>query len=74
MPLGLLMQLLVCSLDAWYFIALNSDLSQCRGRRLGLFIRAAQVSSNDFKTGMSIEVDGQPYKVVGACNENIMNL
>lgn len=23
------------------------------------------MSSNDFKTGMSIEMDGQPYKVVG---------
>lgn len=31
---------------------------------MGLLVTAAQVSSNDFKTGMSIEVDGQPYKVV----------
>jgi translation elongation factor P/translation initiation factor 5A len=28
-------------------------------------VRAAQVSSNDFKTGMTIEMDGAPYKVVG---------
>lgn len=35
-----------------------------RGRNLALHIAAAQVSSNDFKTGMSIEMDGQPYKVV----------
>lgn len=40
-------------------------MQQRRGRQLGLFVSAAQVSSNDFKTGMSIEVDGQPYKVVG---------
>ena len=31
---------------------------------MGLLVTAAQVSSNDFKTGMSIEMDGQPYKVV----------
>jgi len=35
-----------------------------RSRVLKLHIAAAQVSSNDFKTGMSIEMDGQPYKVV----------
>lgn len=35
-------------------------------RRGMLVVRAAQVSSNDFKTGMTIEFDGAPYKVVGA--------
>jgi translation elongation factor P/translation initiation factor 5A len=34
------------------------------GRRLALHVSAASVSSNDFKTGMSIEFDGAPYKVV----------
>lgn len=36
------------------------------GRRAALVVRAAQVSSNDFKNGMTIEMDGAPYKVVGA--------
>lgn len=35
-------------------------------RRASLVVRAAQVSSNDFKNGMTIEMDGAPYKVVGA--------
>lgn len=34
-------------------------------RRISLAVRAAQVSSNDFKNGMTIEMDGAPYKVVG---------
>eukprot|EP00887_Chlorella_sp_A99_P005969 scaffold27.g5969.t1 len=34
------------------------------GRRLVLYVAAAQVTSNDFKTGMTIEMDGAPYKVV----------
>lgn len=29
-----------------------------------LYVAAAQVTSNDFKTGMTIEMDGAPYKVV----------
>lgn len=33
-------------------------------RRISLAVRAAQVSSNDFKNGMTIEMDGAPYKVV----------
>ena len=39
---------------------------QVTGRRLALHVSAASVSSNDFKTGMQIEFDGAPYKVVGA--------
>ena len=34
------------------------------GRRLTLHIAAGSVSSNDFKTGMTIEFDGSPFKVV----------
>ncbi len=41
-------------------------LQRLSARRVGLVVRAAQVSSNDFKTGMTIEFDGAPYKVVGA--------
>ena len=74
MPIGLWLNWLVYNLNVCYLIVFNFDLSQCQGRRLGLCIRAAQVSSNDFKTGMSIEVDGQPFKVVGTCNDIIMNL
>ncbi|KAL4424103.1 hypothetical protein ABPG75_001404 [Micractinium tetrahymenae] len=38
---------------------------QCvAARRASLVVRAAQVSSNDFKNGMTIEMDGAPYKVV----------
>jgi hypothetical protein len=32
---------------------------------MSLVVRAAQVSTNDFKNGMTIEFDGAPYKVVG---------
>ncbi|KAI8103866.1 hypothetical protein M9434_002135 [Picochlorum sp. BPE23] len=59
-----------CSLRQSAFLTANSSQFmrvsdvQRGGRRLGLCISAAQVSSNDFKTGMSIEMDGQPYKVV----------
>lgn len=38
---------------------------QVARRRVSLCVRAAQVSSNDFKTGMTIEFDGAPWKVVG---------
>lgn len=38
--------------------------SQVSGRRLSLFVSAASVSSNDFKTGLAIEFDGAPYKVI----------
>jgi hypothetical protein len=30
-----------------------------------MVVHAGTVSSNDFKTGMTIEFDGAPYKVVG---------
>ncbi len=41
-------------------------LQRVAARRASLVVRAAQVSSNDFKNGMTIEMDGAPYKVVGA--------
>lgn len=37
---------------------------QVSSRRLNFQVHAAQVSSNDFKNGMTIEFDGAPYKVV----------
>ena len=42
-----------------------SCLQVLNGRQLRLRVSAAQVTSNDFKNGMQIEMDGQPYKVVG---------
>lgn len=42
-----------------------SALQRLSARRGMLVVRAATVSSNDFKTGMTIEFDGAPYKVVG---------
>ncbi|GIL48324.1 hypothetical protein Vafri_4604 [Volvox africanus] len=35
-----------------------------RPRALRLVVRAGTVSSNDFKNGLTVEVDSQPYKVV----------
>lgn len=33
--------------------------------RRSLVVCAGQVSSNDFKNGMTVEIDGNPYRVVG---------
>lgn len=30
-----------------------------------MVVRAAVVSTNDFKTGLTVEIDGTPYKVIG---------
>lgn len=39
---------------------------QTRSRRTALVVRAGgTVSTNDFKNGLTVEVDGTPYKVVG---------
>lgn len=46
--------------NKWFWCRL-----QVARRRGSLCVRAAQVSSNDFKTGMTIEFDGAPWKVVG---------
>ncbi|GIL74664.1 hypothetical protein Vretimale_2310 [Volvox reticuliferus] len=35
-----------------------------RPRALRLVVRAGTVSSNDFKNGLTVEIDSQPYKVV----------
>lgn len=44
-----------------------SALQRLVARQRGaLQVRAASTSSNDFKNGMTIEMDGAPYKVVGA--------
>lgn len=51
-----------------------SLLQRLTARRAGLVVRAAQVSSNDFKTGMTIEMDGAPYKVVGASRAAVRNM
>ena len=35
-------------------------------QRAVVVVRAAQVSTNDFKNGLTVEVDGVPFKVIGA--------
>lgn len=40
---------------------------QSRSRQLSVFtVAAATVSTNDFKNGLTVEVDSVPYKVIGA--------
>jgi hypothetical protein len=37
--------------------------------RGALQVRAASISSNDFRPGVYIEVDGAPYRILGALLE-----
>jgi hypothetical protein len=51
--------------------SINQQAPLCAPRRAGhaaaLTVRAAAtVSTNDFKTGLTVELDGTPFKVIGA--------
>ena len=43
-------------------------LPQSRSRQSSLVIVAAgTVSTNDFKNGLTVELEGVPYRVIGEC-------
>jgi len=46
---------------------------RCRApaQRGALQVRAASISSNDFKPGVFIEVDGAPYRILGASRRRL---
>lgn len=46
----------------------SADVVRTQGvsRRKTVCVRAAQVSTNDFKNGLTVEIEGAPYKVIGA--------